>query len=82
MLASLKKALRWYMDIYGAAEPGSGVTVYTGVDSVSDFYRMRGGRLPLSEVRAPKPRKRARVSLWGGNGAAHIVSFGPKRAGC
>lgn len=82
MLASLKKALRWYMDIYGAAAPGAGVTVYSSVDSVSDFYRMGGGKLPLSDTQLRKPKRRARVSLWGGQSAAQMVSFGPKRAGC
>ena len=75
MFGFLKKAFRGYLNLYG--EPGGGVTVYSTPDSVLDFYRLEGVRLPFTgEEGEPKPRKRARrASIWGGNGAAHIVSY-------
>jgi hypothetical protein len=87
MFGFLNKAFRLYLDTYG--DPGVGVTVYSAPDSVIDIFRMQGVRLPLgADEPAPKPGKRARrASIWGGQGAAHIVSYptttpGPKSAGC
>jgi hypothetical protein len=87
MFGFLKKAFRVYLDTYG--NPGVGVTVYSTPDSLLDFYRLQNTRLPLpDETPRPKARKRARrASIWGGQGAAHVVSYpttapcGPKSAG-
>lgn len=70
MLGFLKRALDFYMAIYGT--PGTGVTVYSAPDSITDFYRMSGTRLS-----APKPPKRKpakRGWIWGG-GAVHVGSY-------
>lgn len=88
MFGFLKKAFGLYLDTYGA--PGAGVTVYSAPDSVTDIFRLEGMRLPLTDEPAPrKPRTRGRrASIWGGNGAAHIVSYRvvqacePKSSGC
>lgn len=70
MLAFLKKALDFYMDIYG--RPGTGVVVYSAPDSVTDFYRMRG--VPLSEPKKPQRKPARRAWIWGG-GAVHLGSY-------
>lgn len=70
MLGKLKKALDWYMEIYG--RPGTGVVVYSAPDSITDFYRMRGEKLVQPKPSARKPAKRGWI--WGG-GAVHLGSY-------
>jgi hypothetical protein len=73
MLGMLKKALDFYMEIYG--RPGTGVVVYSSPDNLTDFYRMSGAKLSAPKKPARKPAKRAWI--WGG-GAVHL---GPYRTG-
>jgi hypothetical protein len=70
MLGFLKKALDFYMAIYGT--PGTGVVVYSAPDSITDFYRMSGTRLGSPRQAKPKPARRSWV--WGG-GAVHVGSY-------
>jgi hypothetical protein len=85
MFGFFKKAFRLYLSTYG--EPGAGVVVYSAPDSIADIYRMRGVRMPLSQE-PPKPAVgRHRASIWGGQGAAKMVTYRtapcePKPADC
>jgi hypothetical protein len=70
MLGFLKRALDFYMEIYG--RPGSGVTVYSAPDNITDFYRMGGGRLVALDRPQRKPSRKGWI--WGG-GAVHLGSY-------
>ena len=70
MLGFLKKALDFYMAIYG--QPGTGVVVYSAPDSITDFYRMSGTK--LAAPRQPKRKPAKRSWIWGG-GAVHLGSY-------
>jgi hypothetical protein len=70
MLGFLKRALDFYMEIYG--RPGTGITVYTAPDSVIDFYRMGGGKLSAPDT--PECRPAGKSWIWGG-GAVHLGSY-------
>lgn len=73
MFGFFKKAFRVYLDTYG--EPGTGVTVYSTPDSLLDFYRMTNVRLPLPEEEEKPSVQPRRASIWGGHGAAHLISY-------